>query len=86
MQEDYQEIITKVSKHVAKVFLQHEDNLAVRATLLDADIAELTRQIGVETTKIVIEQVRDELVKKNNGKDLSSKIVPSSVSTASSAQ
>lgn len=69
MQEDYQEMITNVSKQVAKTFLQHEDNLAARATLLDADIAELTRQIGLESTKIVVEQVRDELVKKNNGKD-----------------
>ncbi len=68
MDKDYQEIITKVSKQVAKTFLHQEDNLAARATLLDADIAEITRQIGLETTKIVIEHVRDDLVKKNSGK------------------
>ncbi len=62
MKNDYQEIITAVSTQVAKTFLSHEDNLAARATLLDADIAEITRQIGVETTKIVLEHVRDDLV------------------------
>lgn len=86
MDKDYQEIITKVSKQVAKTFLQHEDNLAARATLLDADIAKITRQIGLETTKIVVEHVRDDLVKKNNRKDSSSKIAPSFASTAFSDQ
>lgn len=68
MENDYQEMITTVSTQVAKTFLSQEDNLAVRATLLDADIAEITRQIGVETTKIVLEHVRDDLVKKNSTK------------------
>ncbi len=86
MDKDYQELITKVSKQVAKTFLQHEDNLATRATLLDADIAKITRQIGLETTKIVIEHVRDGLVKKNNRKDSSFKIVPLFTSTVFSDQ
>lgn len=86
MDKDYQELVTKVSKQVAKAFLRQEENLAARATLLDADVAEITRHIGLETTKIVIEHVRDDLVKKNSGKDSSSKIVQSSVSTAFSDQ
>ena len=61
MKNDYHEIITAVSTQVAKTFLSQEDNLAARATLLDADIAEITRQIGVETTKIVLEHVRDDI-------------------------
>ena len=65
MAQDYQEIISKVSKEVAKKFLKKETNLAARAILLDADISEITRQIGLETTKIVFEHVRDNLVKKN---------------------
>jgi hypothetical protein len=69
MKKDYQDMITEVSKQIANTFLQHEENVAARAVLVDADIAEITRQIGLETTKIVFEQVRDDLVKKNNTKD-----------------
>ena len=86
MKNDYHEIITAVSTEIAKTFLSHEVNLAARATLLDADIAEITRQIGVETTKIVLEHVRDDLVKKNRTTASSSKNVPSSVSIASSGR
>jgi len=86
MKNEYQELVTKVSKQVAKTFLRHEDNLVARATLLDADISEITRQIGLETTKLVVEQVRDDLVKKNNKKDSSFKIVPSFASIPFSAQ
>lgn len=86
MNTDYQELIAAVSTEVAKTFLANEDNLAARATRLDADIAEITRQIGVETTKKVLEQVRDDLVKKNRKTALSSKNALSSALTASSAQ
>lgn len=86
MNTDYQELIAAVSTEVAKTFLANEDNLAARATLLDADIADITRQIGVETTKQVLEQVRDDLVKKNRKTGLSSKNALSSALTASSAQ
>lgn len=79
MKNEYQELVTTVSQQVAKAFLRNEENLAARATLLDADISEITRHIGRETTKRVVEQVRDDLVKKNNTKDSSSKIVPSFV-------
>jgi len=63
MKKEYQELMTTVSQQVAQTFLHHEDNLAARALLVDADIAEITRQIGLETTKIVVEHVRDDLVK-----------------------
>lgn len=86
MKTDYQELIAAVSTEVAKTFLANEDNLAARATLLDADIAEITRQIGAETTKKVLEQVCDDLVKKNSTTALSSKNAPTSASIASSAQ
>lgn len=64
MKNDYQEIIATVSTQIAKTFLSQENNLAARATLLDADIADITRQIGAETTKLVLEHVRDDLGKK----------------------
>ena len=86
MEPAYQELIAAVSTEVATTFLANEDNLAARATLLDADIAEITRQIGVETTKKVLEQVRDDLVKKNRKRASSFKRALSSALIASSAQ
>lgn len=68
MNQDYQELITNVSHQIAQEFLDHETNLAQRALLLDADIAEITREIGLETTKIVLEHSRAQLVKKTNRK------------------
>lgn len=69
MDQAYQELIDNVSQHIAQTFLTHEGNLTQRALLVDADIAEITRQIGLKTTQIVLEHSRDELVKKNNRKD-----------------
>jgi len=68
MNEAYQELINNVSQHIAQTFLTHETNITQRALLVDADIAEITRQIGLKTTQIVLEHSRDELVKKNNRK------------------
>jgi ABC-type Fe3+-citrate transport system substrate-binding protein len=69
MNHDYQEIISKASKEIAEIFLEKEENAAARAVLSDADIAEITRQIGLETTKIVLENACDRLVRKNRQKD-----------------
>lgn len=86
MENAYTEMIATVSAQVATTFLSHENNLAARATLLDADIAEITRQIGAEATRIVLEQVRDDLVKKNNTTASLSKNNPSSASIVSLAR
>ena len=68
MNQAYQELINNVSQQIAQTFLTHESNVTQRALLVDADIAEITRQIGLKTTQIVLEHSRDELVKKNNRK------------------
>lgn len=68
MDQAYQELIESVSHQIAQEFLTHESHVPQRALLLDADIAEITRQIGLATTKIVFEHSRDQLVKKNNRK------------------
>lgn len=60
----YQEVIKSVSGQIAREFLRNETNLEHRALLLDADIAEITRQIGLETTKIVIGDTLDRLTEK----------------------
>ena len=76
MDTEYQEIISKVSQEIAKTFLEKEKGVAARARLIDTDIAEITRQIGLETTQRVLEHVRDDLVKKNNRTDSLSRLVP----------
>jgi hypothetical protein len=69
MKQEYRELVLRVSNEIAREFIKNEKNLTSRALLLDADIAELTRQIGLKTTEIVLEESRDRLVKKNSLKD-----------------
>jgi len=70
MEKDcYQEIISEVSKKLAKKFSSEETNLAQRATLLDGDIAEIVQDIGLETTKKVLENTRDKIIEKKTKKD-----------------
>jgi hypothetical protein len=65
MNSDYQDIIEQVSTEIAKKMLDTEENLTARARFLDADISEITRQIGLTTTTRVCEQLRDDAIKKN---------------------
>jgi hypothetical protein len=43
--------------------------LPKRAVLVDQDIGKIVKQIGLETTTIVLEKIRDELVSKKNSRD-----------------
>ena len=65
----YQEIISEVSKKLAKKISSEETNLAQRATLIDGDIAEIVQDIGLETTKKVLENTRDKIIEKKTKKD-----------------
>lgn len=56
----YDEIISKLSKKLAKEILTNKKNLDKRALLLDADIAEITRKIGLETVQEVYESILEE--------------------------
>ena len=70
MEKDcYQEIIAEVSKKLAQKFSSEEKDLALRATLIDQDIAEIVQDIGLQTTKRVLENTRDKIVVKKNQKD-----------------
>ncbi len=60
----YQEIITEVSNKLAKKILSEEKDLAQQAIFLDKDIAELVREIGLQTVQKVLENTRDEIVVK----------------------
>jgi hypothetical protein len=66
--ECYQEIISIVSEQIAKAFLAKESNIAKRARFLDADVAEITRQVGLEATKKIYEESAKELVNKKKQK------------------
>jgi hypothetical protein len=65
MEKDcYQEIIAEVSKKLSTKFMSTENNLPARALLIDSDILEIVRDIGLQTTRNVLESTRDELVQK----------------------
>ena len=66
---DYDEIISILSKKLAKEILKDEKELDKRALFLDADIAEITRKIGAETIQEVYEAMIEKhvvLKKKKN--------------------
>lgn len=67
--ERYQEIILYVSSQIAREFLIKETNLVQRSSFLDADIAEITRGIGLETTRIVYEQLEKQITSKKKERD-----------------
>jgi uncharacterized protein YheU (UPF0270 family) len=69
----YQDLIQSISNQIAERFLTRETNLVQRATFLDADIAEITRQIGLETTQIIYEHLVEQITFKKNGRFRDSK-------------
>ena len=58
----YQEIIDEVIKKLAQKIISEEKDLAHRATLTDKDIAGIVQDIGLQTSKEVIEDKRDRIV------------------------
>ena len=70
MEKDcYQEIIDEVSKKLSDKIISKEKNLAIRATLIDMDIADIVQEIGLKTCKQVLEKTRDPIVGKKKKKD-----------------
>ena len=70
MEKDcYQDIVAEISKKLAEKITAEEKDLALRATLIDKDIAELVQDIGLKTTKRVLENTRDEIIVKKNKRD-----------------
>lgn len=60
----YEQIIKAVSEELSEKIICEEPDLAKRAPLVDQDVAEIVREIGLETTKRVLEKTRDKLVLK----------------------
>ncbi len=67
--KNYEAFISQISQEIAERFVSQEDNLSQRALFVDADISELTRQIGLETTKRVYEKVLNQEVRQKKPKD-----------------
>lgn len=65
----YKEIIEEVSKKLAEKVCSEEKGLAARATMIDQDVQDLVQEIGLKTTKNILEITRDKIVAKKNPKD-----------------
>lgn len=64
----YQKIVDEVSEKLAEKVISEERNLAERSNLIDGDIADLVQSIGLKTTQRVLENTRDEIIRKKNRK------------------
>ena len=60
----YQEIIEEVSKKLSDKITSEEKGLGHRATLIDRDIGDIVQDIGLKTTKLVLENTRDQIAQK----------------------
>ena len=65
----YAAFMSRVSQEIAERFLSQEDNSSERALFIDADIAEMTQQIGFEATKRIYEQVLNQQVRQKKTRD-----------------
>jgi len=70
MLECYQEIIADVSATIAQKILSNEASLPKRSIFIDADVAEITRQIGLKTTLIIFEETLENCVKEKQSEGL----------------
>ena len=60
----YEEFVARTRHQLAELFWTHEDNIAHRARLLDAEIAEITRSLSLVAMQELLERARDQEVKK----------------------
>ena len=66
--EFYKDIIEEVSRKLAEKMGSEETDLVSRSTLIDQDIQEVIQEIGLQTTKIILESTRDKIVVKKDSK------------------
>ena len=60
----YEDLVKEISKKLSEKIFQEEGDLTGRIKTIDADIAEIVREVGLRTSKLVIEKTRDEKVAK----------------------
>jgi hypothetical protein len=65
----YEDLVKEISKKLSEKILQEEGDLTGRISTIDADIAVIVREVGLRTSKFVIEKTRDENVAKKKPKD-----------------
>lgn len=65
----YEDLVKEISNKLSEKILQEEGDLTGRIKTIDADIAEIVREVGLRTSKQVIEKTRDEKVAKKKPKD-----------------
>ena len=65
----YEDLVKEISKKLSEKILQEEGDLTRRIKTIDADIALIVREVGLRTSKLVIEKTRDEIVAKKKPKD-----------------
>jgi hypothetical protein len=67
--DPYEDLITEISKKLSEKILQEEGDLSGRVKTIDADIAIVVREVGLRTSKLILEKTRDEKVAKKKPKD-----------------
>jgi len=65
----YEDLVTEISKKLSEKILQEEGDLTGRVKTIDADIAMLVREVGLRTSKIVLQTTCDDKVAKKKPKD-----------------
>jgi len=70
--KNYEAFVSHASQELAEKFLSQEASIVQRALFIDADIAEITRQLGLQTAQHIYEQLLTEQVeqKKNDGLEI----------------
>lgn len=62
----YEDLIVEISKQLAEKILLEEGDLTARARTIDGDIAFVVRDIGLRTSKLVLQKTCDERVAKKS--------------------
>jgi len=64
----YQEMISEVSEKIARKIIDEENNLIRRATVIDKDVKDTVQEVGLQTTRKVLEDTLEKIVseKKTN--------------------
>jgi hypothetical protein len=65
----YEDLVKEISKKLSEKILQEEGDLSGRVKTIDADIAIVVREVGLRTSKLILEKTRDEKVAKKKPKD-----------------
>ena len=64
----YEDLVKEISKKLSEKILQEEGDLTGRVKTIDADIAVVVREVGLRTSKLVLEKTRDDKVAKKKPK------------------